>query len=85
MPDRISTVLRSVMLRQTDPALGLAWYYSAMLERDPFGTVRVVRHEGQIDDMHGGTWPQYFRTEAEAIEVMEKLVAAARRRGFQDL
>jgi predicted DNA-binding WGR domain protein len=84
MPDRISTILRTVMLRQTDPAPECIWYYIIMLERDQFGTFYLVCHFGRIDDMIGGTWPQTFRTEAEAIEMMEKHVAVKRRRGFQE-
>src|SRR3712207_2837791 len=39
------------MLRRIDPELGMARFYSLMIERDLFGTVRLVRHWGRIGAM----------------------------------
>ncbi len=48
MPDPLSPIQRTVMLRRIDPERGMARFYSLMIERDLFGTVRLVRHWGRI-------------------------------------
>ncbi len=55
-----------------------------MIERDLFGTVRLVRHWGRIGAMQGLELAQDFPTE-EAVEALERLAAAKRRRGYHDL
>ena len=85
MPDPLSPIQRTVMLRRIDPAQGMARYYSLMIERDLFGTVRLVRHWGRIGAMQGRELAQDFATEEEAIEALERLAAAKRRRGYLDL
>ena len=72
------------MLRRVDPDAGTARYDALMIERDLFGTVRLVRHWGRIGAMQGCELAQDFPTEAEAVEALERL-AAAKRRGYQDL
>ncbi len=84
MPDPLSPIQRTVMLRRIDPEHGMARYYSLMIERDLFGTVRLVRHWGRIRAMQGRELAQDFPTE-EAVEALERLAAAKRRRGYQDL
>jgi predicted DNA-binding WGR domain protein len=59
----------------------MARYYSLMIERDLFGTVRLVRHWDRIGAMQGRKLAQDFPTEAEAVEALERLAAAKRRRG----
>jgi len=75
MPDPLSAIQRTVMLRRIDPEHGMARFYTLMIERDLFGTVRLVRHWGRIGVMQGRELAQGFPTEA----------AAKRRRGYQDL
>ena len=41
------------MLRRVDAEAGMARYYALMIERDLFGTVRLVRHWGRIGAMQG--------------------------------
>lgn len=41
------------MLRRIDPELGMARFYSLMIERDLLGIVRLVRHWGRIGAMRG--------------------------------
>ena len=48
MPDPLSPIQRVVMLRRIDPEHGMARFYSLMIERDLFGTVRLVRQWGRI-------------------------------------
>ena len=85
MPDPLSPIQRTVMLRRIDPEHGMARYYSLMVERDLFGTVRLVRHWGRIGTMHERKLAQDFPSEAEAVEALERLAAAKRRRGYVDL
>ncbi len=63
----------------------MARFYSLMIERDLFGSVRLVRHWGRIGAMQGRELGQHFDTEADAVEALERLAAAKRRRGYQDL
>ncbi len=53
VPDPLSPIQRTVMLRRIDPEHGMARFYSLMIERDLFGTVRLVRHWGLIGAMQG--------------------------------
>ena len=56
-----------------------------MVERDLFGTVRLVRQWGRIGSMQGRELAQDFPTEEEAAAALERLAAAKRRRGYVDL
>ncbi len=85
MPDQLSPIQRTVMLRRVDPEQGMARFYSLMIERDLFGTVRLVRHWGRIGAMQGREMAQDFTTEEEAAAELERIAAAKRRRGYQDL
>ena len=48
MPDDRSPVRRAVILRRVDPDLNVARFYALMIERDLFGTVRLVRNWGRV-------------------------------------
>ena len=85
MPDPLSPIQRTVMLRRIDPELGMARFYSLMIERDLFGTVRLVRHWNRIGAVQGRELAQDFPSEAEATEALERIAAAKRRRGYKDL
>ncbi len=85
MPNPLSPIQRTVMLRRITPEHGMARFYSLMIERDLFGSVRLVRHWGRIGSMQGRELAQDFATEGEAVEALEHLAAAKRRRGYQDL
>ena len=76
MPDELcSPIKHHLVLHRIDPEQGVRRFYSLMIERDLFGTVRLVRHWGRIGVMQGRELAQGFPTEA----------AAKRRRGYQDL
>jgi len=55
-----------------------------MVERDLFGTVRLVRNWGRIGTQ-GRERVQEFATEREAAEAIETLGRAKRRWGYRDL
>ena len=48
MPNEHSPVLHAVFLRRIDPELRMARFYTLMVERDLFGTVRLVQAWGRI-------------------------------------
>ncbi len=55
-----------------------------MIERDLFGTVRLVRSWGRIGTQ-GREHVQVFADKEEAAEALEALARAKRRRGYRDL
>jgi predicted DNA-binding WGR domain protein len=55
-----------------------------MIERDLFGTVRVVRHWGRIGT-NGQEKAEEFANEDEASRALETLAQAMRRQGYRDL
>jgi predicted DNA-binding WGR domain protein len=85
MPDPLSPIQRVVMLRRIDPERGMARFYSLMIERDLFGTVRLVRHWGRIGSMQGRELAQDFPSEEEAAAALGRLAAVKRRRSYVDL
>jgi predicted DNA-binding WGR domain protein len=76
-------------MSQGSRALGLhqasSWrFYSLMIERDLFGTVRLVRNWGRIGT-NGQELVEVFADELEAGEALEALAQLKRRRGYRDL
>jgi predicted DNA-binding WGR domain protein len=55
-----------------------------MIDRDLFGTVRLVRNWGRIGTP-GQVTATDFPNEAEAGKALEALAQAKRRQGYQDL
>ena len=84
MPSARSPVCRSVILRRVEPDRGMARFYSLMVERDLFGTVRLVRNWGRIGT-RGRERAEEYGTELEARTALEALARAKRRRGYRDL
>jgi predicted DNA-binding WGR domain protein len=55
-----------------------------MIERDLFGTVRLVRNWGRIGT-NGQELVEVFASEIEAGQALEAIATAKRRRGYRDL
>jgi predicted DNA-binding WGR domain protein len=70
-------------LHRIDPEQGIRHFYSLMIERDLFGTVRLVRNWGRIGTT-GREMVEVFADELEAGLALEA-VARAKRRGYRDL
>jgi predicted DNA-binding WGR domain protein len=71
-----------VVLYRCDPEQGRARFYSLMIERDLFGTIRLVRKRGYIGSKSPGkvdTFP------AEAAHALGVWAVAQRKRGYTDL
>jgi predicted DNA-binding WGR domain protein len=66
---------------QDRPDRGLARFYSLLVERDLFSTIRLVRNWGRIGTK-GQELVQVFATEIEAGAAFERV---KRQRGYRDL
>jgi predicted DNA-binding WGR domain protein len=83
MPDERSPVRHHLVLHRINPEQRVARFYALMIERDLFGTIRLVRNWGRIGT-NGQELVELFATELEAGEALAAL-AAKRRRGYRDL
>jgi predicted DNA-binding WGR domain protein len=82
--DERSPIQHHLVLHRIDPDRRVVRFYLLMIERDLFGTVRLVRNWGRIGT-NGQEKVEKFATEAEAGEALEWIAATKRRRGYQDL
>jgi predicted DNA-binding WGR domain protein len=84
MPDKRSPIRHHVVLYRRDPGQGRACFYSLMIERDLFGTIRLVRNWGPVG-FNGQEKVEIFTNEAEAGQALEAWAVAQRRKGYTDL
>jgi predicted DNA-binding WGR domain protein len=79
MPDELRSPSRhQVLLHRIDPGQGVRRFYSLMIERDLFGTVRLVRNWGRIGT-NGQEMVEIFADELEAGQALEAVARAKRR------
>ncbi len=85
MPDDLrSPITHHLVLHRIDPEQGVRRFYSLMIERDLFGTVRLVRNWGRIGT-NGQELAEVFSSEEEAGLALEAVAKAKRRQGYGDL
>ncbi len=85
MPDDLrSPIKHHLVLHRIDPGQSIRRFYSLMIERDLFGTVRLVRNWGRIGTK-GQELVEVFPDEETAGLALEAIAQAKRRRGYQDL
>ena len=84
MPDERSPVRHALVLRRVEPDRGMARFYALRVERDLFGTIRLVRNWGRIGT-NGRELVEEFACELEAGQALEAVARAKRRRGYRDL
>jgi predicted DNA-binding WGR domain protein len=85
MPDELrSPIKHHLVLHRIDPEQGIRRFYSLMIERDLFGTVRLVRNWGRIGTT-GQELVEIHADEIEAGRALEVVARLKRRRGYQDL
>ena len=85
MPDELqSPIKHHLLLHRIDPEQGVRRFYSLMIERDLFGTVRLVRNWGRIGT-NGQELVEAFASEDDAGKALEAVAEAKRRRGYRDL
>jgi predicted DNA-binding WGR domain protein len=79
-----SPVQHHLVLHRIDPEQGIRRFYSLMIERDLFGTVRLVRNWGRIGT-NGQELVEIYDNEVEAGVALEAITRTKRRRSYQDL
>jgi predicted DNA-binding WGR domain protein len=84
MPDARSPIQHHLVLQRIDPEQGVRRFYSLLIERDLFGTIRLVRNWGRIGT-NGQELVEACASELEAGQALEVIARAKRRRGYQDL
>jgi predicted DNA-binding WGR domain protein len=85
MPDDLrSPIKHHLVLHRIDSEQGIRRFYSLMIERDLFGTVRLVRNWGRIGT-NGQELTEVFDSEIEAGKALEAIAQEKRRRGYRDL
>jgi predicted DNA-binding WGR domain protein len=73
VPDELrSPIKHHLVLHRIDPEQGIRRFYSLMIERDLFGTVRLVRNWGRIGT-NGQELVEAFASEIEAGLALEAL------------
>ncbi len=85
MPDELrSPIKHHLVLHRIDPEQGIRRFYSLMIERDLFGTVRLVRNWGRIGT-NGQEKAEEYNSEEEAGQALEAIAQVKRQRGYRDL
>jgi predicted DNA-binding WGR domain protein len=85
MPDDLrSPIKHHLVLHRIDPEQGIRRFYSLMIERDLFGTVRLVRNWGRIGTS-GQELVEIHEDEVAAGQALEAVARTKRRRGYRDL
>ncbi|KLK91267.1 hypothetical protein AA309_20575 [Microvirga vignae] len=84
MPDERSPIRHHLVLHRRDSEQGRARFYSLMIERDLFGTIRLVRNWGPVGS-RGQERVEIFDSETEAGWALETIAQAQRQRGYKDL
>jgi predicted DNA-binding WGR domain protein len=72
------------VLYRREPEQGRAHFFSLMVERDLFGTIRLVRNWGLVGSK-GQEKVEIFPGETEAAQSLEVWAEAQRKRGYTDL
>jgi predicted DNA-binding WGR domain protein len=85
LPDELrSPIKHHLVLHRIDPEQGIRRFYSLMIERDLFGTVRLVRNWGRCGS-NGQERVELHEDEIAAGQALEAVARAKRRRGYRDL
>jgi predicted DNA-binding WGR domain protein len=85
MPDELrSPIKHHLVLHRIEPEQGIRRFYSLMIERDLFGTIRLVRNWGRIGT-RGQEMVEVFADEIGAGQAPEAIAQVKRRRGYRDL
>lgn len=79
-----SPIQHHLVLHRIDSEQGIRRFYSLMIERNLFGTVRLVRNWGRIGTK-GQELVEIHADELEAGQALEALARLKRRRGYRDL
>jgi predicted DNA-binding WGR domain protein len=84
MPDARSPIRHHLVLYRRDPKQSQARFFSLMIERDLFGTIRLVRNWGAVGSK-GQEKVDIYPTEAAAARALEGWAETQRQKGYTDL
>lgn len=85
MPDELrSPIKHHLVLHRIDPEQGIRRFYALMIERDLFGTIRLVRNWGRIG-RSGQEMVEIYADEIMAGQALEAVARVKRRQGYRDL
>jgi predicted DNA-binding WGR domain protein len=84
MPDARSPIRHHLVLYRRDPEQGRARFFSLMIERDLFGTIRLVRNWGAVGSK-GQEKVDIYQDEAAAAQALAGLAETQRQKGYTDL
>ncbi len=84
MPDARSPIRHHLVLYRRDPEQGRARFFSLMIERDLFDTIRLVRNWGYVGTK-GQEKVDICPNEAEASRALEGWAETQRQKGYTDL
>ena len=84
MPDARSPIRHHLVLYRRDPEQGRARFFSLMIERDLFGTIRLVRNWGYVGTK-GQEKVDIYPDEAAAARALEGWAETQRQKGYTEL
>lgn len=84
MPDARSPIRHHLVLYRRELEQDRARFFSLMIERDLFGTVRLVRNWGFVGSK-GQEKVKIFPDETEAAQAVDSWAEAQRQKGYTDL
>ena len=84
MPDARSPIRHHLVLYRRDPEQGRARFFSLMIERDLFGTIRLVRNWGYVGSK-GQEKVDIYPDEAGAAQALDGWAETQRQKGYTDL
>jgi predicted DNA-binding WGR domain protein len=84
MPDALSPIRHHLVLYRRDPEQGRARFFSLMIERDLFGTIRLVRNWGVMGSK-GQEKVEIYSDERKAAQALDGWAEPQRRKGYMDL
>jgi predicted DNA-binding WGR domain protein len=84
MPDARSPIRHHLVLYRRGPEQRRARFVSLMIERDLFGTIRLVRNWGFVGSKRQEQ-VEIFPDETEATQALERWAIAQREKGYTEL
>ena len=84
MPDARSPIRHHLVLYRREPEQGRAHFFSLMVERDLFDTIRLVRNWGLVGSK-GQEKVETFPDEGTAANALEYWADTKRHKGYTDL
>ena len=84
MPDAHSPIRHHLVLYRCDPEQGRGRFFSVMIERDLFGTIRLVRNWGIVGSK-GLEKVDIYPDKMAAVQALQGSAENQRQKGYTDL